>query len=30
MFMGQIMKATKGKADPKKAQGILLDTLNIK
>lgn len=30
MFMGQIMKATKGKADPKKAQGILLETLNIK
>jgi aspartyl-tRNA(Asn)/glutamyl-tRNA(Gln) amidotransferase subunit B len=29
MFMGQIMKATKGKADPKKAQGILLNTLNI-
>ena len=30
MFMGQVMKATNGSADPKKAQKILLETLQIK
>ena len=28
MFMGKIMQATRGQADPKKAQEILLRTLN--
>ncbi len=29
MFMGEVMKRSKGKADPKRASELLIETLNI-